>query len=419
MIRRTTVVAVLVGACLCLAHAQTSSEERIKAFAKLPDWSGLWEFDAYVGESVGQILSPEGLRRAKVYAAAMHPSFTPAWQPKYDKANKEFEDAVAADPNQPPAPGSPCGEAPFPATMLPGFYEWRVTPEEATLISSQNAVRHIYTDGRPHPPPDELWPTIQGNSIGHWDGNTLVVDTVAIKDPFIFLAVEPFEFAFTTGPLSNELHTVERIRMVNHDELQIQFTMEDPLALTKPIDMTITHERVKNFNLMEDTRNADCDAATDRNPIVNGRFTTIVKPVPPTPPGQPAVDAFMGTWKLNEAKSHIPSGQQKDAAVVFSMVEDTVKVTAETVKPSGEHAQQEWTGKFDGNYYPVIGARTGEAAMTRVDDHTLRESDRKDGKVISTATMVVSSDGQSRTVMRTAIDADGNEVISLRVYDKQ
>jgi hypothetical protein len=286
MTRRTIVMAALLGGCVCLAQAQTSSKERIKAFAKLPDWSGLWEWDAYVGEGVGQILSPEGLRKAKAYAAAMHPTFTPAWQPKYDQAKKAFEDAVAADPSQPPG-RTTCGVAPFPATMLPGFYEWRVTPEETTLISSQGAVRHIYTDGRPHPPADELWPTSEGNSIGHWDGDTLVVDTITIRNPTIFLAVEPFDFPDTTGPLSDELHAIERIRMVNHDEMQIEFTVEDPVALAKPINMTIIHERVRNFDRMEDTRNGDCDAATDRNPVVNGRFTTIVKPGPSTPAKPP------------------------------------------------------------------------------------------------------------------------------------
>ena len=75
--------------------------------------------------------------------------------------------------------------------------------------------------------------------------------------------------------------------MVNHDEMQIQFTMEDPIALAKPINMTTTRERVRNFNLMEDTRDADCDTATDRSPIVNGRFTTVVKPAPATPIEQP------------------------------------------------------------------------------------------------------------------------------------
>jgi len=285
MIRRAVfiIAALLVADCVHFAQGQTSSKARLKAFAKLPDWSGLWEFDAYVGEGVGQILSPEGLRKANAYAAAMHPTFTPAWQPKYDQAKKAYEEYVAADPNEPPG-GSPCGAAPFPATMLPGFYEWRVTPEETTLINSQNnTLRHIYTDGRPHPPADELWPTSEGNSIGHWEGDTLVVDTVTIKDPFIFMAVEPFKFAYTTGPLSNELHAIERIRMLNHDEMQIQFTMEDPVALTKPIHMTIIHERVKDFDWMEDTRDADCDPATDRNPVVNGRFTTVVKPATATP----------------------------------------------------------------------------------------------------------------------------------------
>jgi len=282
MIRGTMVItALLLGGCLCGAQAQTSSKERIEAFTKLPDWSGLWEFDVYVGESLGQELSPAGSRKANAYAAALRPAFTPGWQLKYDQAKKAYEDEVAANSDRPLAGLAPCAVTPFPATMGPGFYQWRVTPEEATLISSQNnSVRHIYTDGRPHPSADELWPTAEGNSIGHWEGDTLIVDTVAIKDPSIFVIAEPFQFAFTTGPLSNEMHATERIRMVNHDEIQIQLTADDPIALAKPIHMTITHERVKNFDRMEDTRDADCNVVTDRNPVVNGRFTTVVKPAP-------------------------------------------------------------------------------------------------------------------------------------------
>jgi len=283
VIRRAILTAALLGSCLCGAQAQKSSKERIEAFAKLPDWSGLWEFDVYVGESVGQEVSPEGLRKENAYAAAMHPTFTPGWQPKYDQAKKAYEDSVAADPNQPEAGLPPCAVTPFPATMGPGFFQWRVTPEETTLISSQNnTVRHIYTDGRPHPSADELWPTSEGNSIGHWEGDTLVIDTISISNPYIVLVAEPFQFAFAAGPLSNSLHAIERVRMVNHDEMQIELTADDPIALAKPIHVTITHERVKNFDRMEDTRDADCDTATDRNPVVNGRFTTIVKPAPAT-----------------------------------------------------------------------------------------------------------------------------------------
>jgi hypothetical protein len=277
-----TALAVLLAGCLCFAQAEASSKKRIRAFAKLPDWSALWEFDVYVGESVGQRLSPEGLRRARAYAAALHPVFTPAWQPKVDKAKKDEAAAIAADPNQPPARfGSPCnsGVPPFPATMLPGLYEWRVTPEETTLISDLGSVRHIYTDGRLHPSRDELWPTTQGDSIGHWEGDTLVVDTVAMKIPIIYLATED---GLAVAPLSKELHTIERIRMINHNQMEIRLTADDPIALAKPIEMTITWERVRDYNRMDDNNVDECDSGTDRHPVVNGRVTTLVTPARPT-----------------------------------------------------------------------------------------------------------------------------------------
>jgi len=287
MTRRAIVIStLLLAGYIHFAHAQTSSKARLKAFAKLPDWSGLWEFDAYLDESVGQELGPEGLRRARAYAAAMQPTFTPEWQPKVDEARKARAAALAADPNQPLALLSPCAESPFPATMMPGFYEWRVTPEETTLISSQNnSVRHIYTDGRGHPPADELWPTTSGDSIGHWEGDTLVVDTVAMRYRSMFMAAE--QASFIVSPLSDRLHAIERVRMVNHDEMQIELMVDDPIALAKPIHITITHERVRDFNRMGDTRDADCDASTDRNPVVNGRFTTVVKPASATPAEPP------------------------------------------------------------------------------------------------------------------------------------
>src|SRR5580704_13437512 len=50
----------------------------VEAFTKLPDWSGLWEYDIWVGQADGQQLSPEGMRKAKAYAAAMRPQFSPA-----------------------------------------------------------------------------------------------------------------------------------------------------------------------------------------------------------------------------------------------------------------------------------------------------------------------------------------------------
>ena len=261
-------VIALVAGCLCTAHAQTSTKQRDAAFAKLPDWSGIWELDAFVGQSDGQQFSAEGQRELKAYAAAMRPSFTPEYQAKYDAIRKKVADAVAADPAHPPATHQPlCVAPPFPSTSSPGMFEWLVTPEETVFVSTVGAVRHIYTDGRSHPPKDEMWPTLMGDSIGHWEGDTLVVDTIGTRKRLYTGELSGFYF-----PMSDQLHFIERIRMVNHNEMQIDYTVEDPLALTKPIHATITHTRVTDFNRMiEET---DCDQ-NERDPIVDGRFTTV------------------------------------------------------------------------------------------------------------------------------------------------
>jgi len=178
---------------------------------------------------------------------------------------------VAADPDLPPSTHIPCEAPPFPATARPGIFEWLVMPEETTLVTSLGSVRHIYTDGRNHPPKEELWPTKMGDSVGHWEGDTLVVDTVATK-PVLSQFVHGF--FMISVPMSDQLHFVERIRMVSHNEMQIQLTTDDPIALAKPMNVTLTYERITDINRMSDEY--DCDPATERNPVVNGRFETIV-----------------------------------------------------------------------------------------------------------------------------------------------
>lgn len=295
MIRRAIVVAaaLLVAGCVYFAHAQESSKARIDAFAKLPDWSGLWEFDIWTDELDGQQMGPQGMERAKVYAAQMQATFTPEWQAKLAELKKVAAAASKADGAEPPAfedfgRFGGCGWTPgFPATMLPGTYEWRVTPEETTLISLLGSVRHIYTDGRSHPPKDELWPMSQGDSIGHWEGDTLVVDTVSIRSP-VYLPGLARGIGVPFIPMSAELHTVERIRMLNHDQMQIQFAIDDPIALAKPINVTFIWNRVKDIDRMEQNADDCDDPATDRNPIINGRYTTVVKPTPAAPTEPPA-----------------------------------------------------------------------------------------------------------------------------------
>ena len=260
------VAAAVLAGCATIAQAQKSSRARIEVFARLPDWSGLWEPATFVGEGIGQDLSAEGLEAGAAMMSVKIP-FNAEWQQKYDEATAAQQARIAADPDHPPAPPyNNCGSPPYIFNRMtsPAVFEWLITPEEVTIVDTINGIRHIYTDGRSHPPADELWPTQMGDSVGHWEGDTLVVDTVSVKPVILPNGSVPI-------PMSDQLHFVERMHMVGPNELVDEFTMEDPVALTEPYRVTLSYARVTDTNRMIDE--TECDATTDRNPIVNGRFT--------------------------------------------------------------------------------------------------------------------------------------------------
>jgi hypothetical protein len=92
------------------------------------------------------------------------------------------------------------------------------------IFQTNPLARYIYVDGRSHPEGFPL--TFMGHSIGRWDGDTLVVDTVGIDDT---------SWLDTVGtPHSDALHIEERIRRVAADRLEIDFLFEDPKAYTQP-----------------------------------------------------------------------------------------------------------------------------------------------------------------------------------------
>ena len=132
-----------------------------------------------------------------------------------------------------------------------------------------------------------------------------------------------------------------------------------------------------------------------------------------------ADDAFTGTWKLNEAKSKIGAGAPKNTTVVYEAAGDDVKVTVEGVDADGKATRNEWTGKFDGKDYPVTGDATSDSrTYTKVNDHTLKFTAKKDGKVTISGQITVSADGRTRTVHVTT-DVKGKKVSSTAVYEKQ
>jgi len=133
-----------------------------------------------------------------------------------------------------------------------------------------------------------------------------------------------------------------------------------------------------------------------------------------------AADAFLGTWKLNEAKSKIGAGSPKNSTVVYEAAGDSVKVTVDGTDGDGKPAHNEWTGKFDGKDYAVTGDSSADTrSYKKVDDHTLAFTNKKGDKVTITGRGVISADGKTRTVTISGTDSKGKKFTSTAVYDKQ
>src|SRR5208283_2611278 len=98
----------------------------------------------------------------------------------------------------------------------------------------------------------------------------------------------------------------------------------------------------------------------------------------------------MGTWKLNDAKSKFPPKAAKNNTVVYEAAGDNTKVTVDGVDADGKATHNEWTGKFDGKDYPLVGDPSADIrAYKKISDHKLELTNKKDGKVTATGTIVV------------------------------
>lgn len=134
------------------------------------------------------------------------------------------------------------------------------TPGKLMIVYQyRNSVRHIYLDGREHPKNVELsW---NGHSVGKWEGDTLVVDTVGLRD----------ESWLDTGghEHSTDLHVVERFRRTDERTLEIERTLTDPVALAKPFTTKVTLYIRPEMDINEnmDGRQFDCTQFMVRKPF--------------------------------------------------------------------------------------------------------------------------------------------------------
>jgi hypothetical protein len=250
-------LAVLVFACAAAARAAPNTADRVRAFARLPDWPGIWQSTAWLMDASGR--PPGGSAQIRTDSQLLRtPPYNHEWADKYEAGMKDT--AALATKS---AVFKACLRS-FPGLMeSPRTFQVAILPEETLLVFESAQVRHIYTDGRAHPPADDLWETPMGDSVGHWERDVLVIDTVAR------LSSDPVT---ATGAwlslLSEQAHFTERFHLVDPDTLENQLTIDDPVALARPWSITLRYKRLRKMSRMVPY---DC-AENDRNPVVDGKI---------------------------------------------------------------------------------------------------------------------------------------------------
>ena len=153
------------------------------------------------------------------------------------KKKENFENRLTADPEvKCYLPGVPR------ATYTPYPFQIVQSPE-AILIAYEyaGAVRTIYMKNPP-PSPADSW---MGHSVGHWEGDTLVIDTIGLND---------LTWLDHAGHVhSDALHLVERLQRVDHDSLMLNITFDDPKTFTKSFSSRRRFQLKPNMELEEDT----------------------------------------------------------------------------------------------------------------------------------------------------------------------
>lgn len=191
------------------------------ALAKLPDWTGLWAPD------FGGIAASRGAPPVLVPAAAKALEAFNAAKAKGENLQTELANCVP--------PGMPqIMRMPYPMEFI------YTVGKVVLVIETESQVRHIYTDGRPLP--EDPDPYFNGWSVGHWEGDTLVVDTIGINP----------KVSLVTGVHATEKTKIqERIRLIDKNKLQIVTTVTDPDVFAQPLVLTTNYARRRDWQIKE------------------------------------------------------------------------------------------------------------------------------------------------------------------------
>jgi len=166
-------------------------------------------------------------------------SYAAEWQARraaQDEATKKGEPLATL--------GSQCVPYGMPTMMSIANYPVEIlpTPTQVTIVTEAfSEVRRVYLD-RPQMKIDEVPPGYYGRSVGKWEGDTFVIDTVGIA---------PHVAGYQSLPHSPQLHITERIKLVAADILNDQITLDDPVVLEKPVTYTLAYRRLPKYEMVE------------------------------------------------------------------------------------------------------------------------------------------------------------------------
>ena len=227
----------VLAAILCVAAAAAPASAQTRSGAGT--LTGSWEIFPLRGEGFGSGVPP----KAPVAAPKPIPE-PPLRQPHLDqwRALQAQNAELTRKGLPPPSTGMACMPDGMPGMMQATFpMEILETPGRVTVIEeAYNQVRRIYLNA-PLPAPEDAEPRYAGHSAGRWEGTTLVVNTVGVKESVRFRNV----------PHSARMRITERIRLINDEMLENQVTVEDSEYLTAPWTWTWMYKKWPTYRIEE------------------------------------------------------------------------------------------------------------------------------------------------------------------------
>ena len=266
---RVSCIAIVVVLGGCRGSSESASAPRATLTASpgstydslqtLPDWSGAW----------GTKVRPDAVSVLMQEPSPLQP------QPHGQMATLVKKWATGRDP------GAPLSDYCRPYAFggfsegFEGFIEFMFTPGRVTLLWEGGLTRRIYTDGRKLP--EAVEESDAGTSVGHWEGQILVVDTVGMHP-------RAYAFGIRPGPkIGRNAKTTERIHLMDDDTLEIDTVLEAPDLLIRPVSFATLYQRYRSHVMGEYTTCADSDRSIDPTTGHQRFDMTPPKDLPPPP----------------------------------------------------------------------------------------------------------------------------------------